>query len=74
MYAFLTGHFVKSFLYHPAVLYLALAGIHFTVRYIFRNFIKKEQPSKEIAVPVYAYILIGVILVQWVCKLLFGFH
>ena len=41
LYAFLTGHFAESFLYHPAILYLAFAGIHFTVRYIFRNFIKK---------------------------------
>lgn len=65
-----SGDIVKSFQYHPVVLYGVLAYIHFMGLYFFRHHgRKKDAPVREIQIDGYLYIAITVILIQWIVKI-----
>lgn len=64
------GNLLKSFQYHPVVLFGILAWFHFMGLYFYRKHFAKGKLQKEIQVPVYFYFAIAVILIQWVVKIL----
>lgn len=67
---FFLGDMLKSFQYHPMVIYGVLAYLHFMGLYFFRHHIKTgDAPAEEIQIPVYIYVAIAVILVQWLVKI-----
>lgn len=69
VYSLFSGEFLKSFLYHPVVLYGVVAYLHFMGLYFFRKHILKS--AKVIAIERYAYVAIAVILLQWVIKVIY---
>lgn len=68
------GHFLGSFCYHPAVLTAVILYIHFMIYYLYRKKWSKKTYEREIPVQIYAYILVVVILLQWIIKLVIIFH
>ena len=72
-YYLFTGDFMRSFLFHPAVLYGVFAYIHFMSLYWYRNHKAKTGVSREIPVQYYSYGALAVILLQWFGKLGTGF-
>ena len=76
---FLTGHFVKSFLYHPAVFYSIIMLIVYALSHIVHRIADKLDASNHLSTflkkipymlfhPGYFYVLIAIILFQWVIK------
>lgn len=66
-----SGEFIKSFLYHPVVIYGICAYLHFMGLYFYRHhFNRNDKNEKEIQIPIYIYIAIAVILIQWLAKIL----
>ena len=71
LYYLFQGKIFISFQYHPVVLYGVLAYLHFMGLYFYRSrFDPNKAAIKEIPIPVYAYIAIGVIIIQWIIKVL----
>ena len=68
-YYLFRGDPVKSFLYHPVVLYGIFAWFHFMGFYYYRHHFCGRNACKEIQIPIYLYIAIAVILVQWIVKI-----
>lgn len=68
------GEFWGSFVYHPAVITAVTLYIHFICKYFYRKKISHKVYAKEIPIAIYAYILAGVIIVQWVIKLALIFY
>lgn len=68
-YLFL-GDFAKSFYLNPTVIFGVLAYLHFMLLYYYRKHISGTISEKEIQVPYYLYAAIGVILTQWVIKII----
>jgi len=68
VYYLFHGDFLKSFQYHPVVIYGVLAYFHFMGSYFFRQRRKREE-DREIQIPVYLYLAIGIILIQWLVKI-----
>lgn len=65
-----SGNIFKSLQYHPVVVYGVLAYIHFMGLYFCRNYGKeKNSPVREIQIPVYLYVAVTVIVVQWLVKI-----
>lgn len=73
VYYLFTGDLLRSFQYHPAVLYGVFAYLHFMGLYFYRNHTSKTGVSKEIPVQYYVYGALAVILLQWFVKLGTGF-
>lgn len=69
-YYLFQGEFVKSFLYNPVIAYGILAYFHFMLLFFYRKHISKTIVSKEIHIPYYMYVAIGVLLIQWSVKLI----
>ena len=80
----LSGHFIKSFYYHPLVLYVALPGVFFmlsqTIYRIRRRACKTSSPENTSLCaltirPWYIYTACVVLILQWIIKnlLLFAF-
>ncbi|MGN0376924.1 MAG: DUF2752 domain-containing protein [Suilimivivens sp.] len=69
-YYLFSGDFISSFRFHPVVIYGVLAYIHFMGLYFYRHHLSKKKLTKEIQIPVYLYLAIGVILFQWLVKIL----
>lgn len=72
VYSLFLGDFLQSFLYHPVVLYGVVAYLHFMGLYFIRKHISRSP--KVIAVEKYAYVAIGIILLQWVIKVINLIH
>lgn len=71
VYNLFLGDFTKSFWYHPVVIYGVFAYLHFMGLYFYRHhFNKKGVEIKEIQIPVYIYVAIAIILIQWLVKIL----
>lgn len=65
-----SGNIVKSFQYHPVVIFGILAYVHFMGLYFYRHHRKKGSSLvKEIQIPVYVYTAAAVIIVQWLVKI-----
>lgn len=75
----LTGHFIKSFLYHPAVFYSVLILVLYALTNTIRKIAVRLVSSHKFTVllkklpcmqfhPGYFYVLAAIILVQWVVK------
>ncbi|MCR4806732.1 MAG: DUF2752 domain-containing protein [Lachnospiraceae bacterium] len=73
MIAFCQGHFIKSFLYHPAVPYAIIVYGFFMVKmFLLKHFgIGKEHPGRIL---IFIYLGIAVILIQWIVKLVLLLH
>lgn len=69
-YYLFAGDFVRSFQFHPVILYGVFAYFHFMGLYFYRHHISRQKMIKEIQIPVYLYIAIGIILLQWLVKIL----
>lgn len=75
--ALFQGHFIKSLIYHPAVPYTFIVYCVFMIRmFLLKHFgIGKEKDGRIL---VFIYIGIGLILVQWIVKLIlltgYGVH
>lgn len=69
-YYLFQGEFVKSFFYNPVVVYGTLAYIHYMLLYFYRKNISKTVINKEIHIEYYMYLAIGVLLIQWIIKLI----
>lgn len=72
-YYLFTGDLLRSFLFHPAVLYGVFAYFHFMGLYFYRKHKAKTGVSREIPVQYYVYGALAVILLQWFVKLGTGF-
>ena len=67
---FFRGELFLSLCYHPAVLTLAVCYLHFIILYLYRRSRhNKVTYRKEIPVQIYAYVFIGIVLLQWFVKL-----
>ena len=67
---FFRGELFLSLCYHPAVFTLAVCYLHFIILYLYRRFRhNKVTYRKEIPVQIYAYVFIGIVLLQWFVKL-----
>ncbi len=73
-YHLFLGELRNSLTYHPAVLFTAVAYLHFMFLYFYRKHISKGTKDKEIHVEYYAYAVVVVILLQWMVKLLDFFN
>lgn len=68
-YLFL-GDFVKSLELNPSVIFGVLAYFHFMLLYFYGKRLKNNLEKREIHIEYYLYAAIGVILVQWIMKLI----
>lgn len=67
MFCLLQGDWFTSFLYHPAVPYTAvMLGIYMISHTL--NIFTKGKVKAMLFRPIYFYILIAVILIQWIVK------
>ena len=75
--AFFQGHFIRSFLLHPAVPYaLIVTAVFMTKMFLLKHFgIGQEHPGRIL---VFVYIGIAIVLVQWIVRLVllvgYGIH
>lgn len=63
----LAGHFIKSFLYHPLVLYCVLVAVWFAVSYLLYWITKKPRYRLYLGNS-YVYAGIGIILLNFIVK------
>lgn len=71
LYYLFKGNILISFQYHPVVIYGVLAYLHFMGLYYYRHRSGKNRTEiRTIQIPVYVYIAIAVIIVQWIIKIL----
>ncbi len=61
---------MKSLELNPSVIFGVLAYFHFMLLYFYRKRLKKNLEKREIHIEYYLYAAIGVILVQWIMKLI----
>lgn len=73
VYNLFLGDFVKSFCYHPAVLFGLALYFHFMLLYFYRKHITHCIEKKEIHIEKYLYFLAGVIILQWMIKMILIF-
>lgn len=64
---FMQGKLIQSFLYHPAVPYSALLAGCYMISHTL-NIVTRGRIKAMLFRPVYFYVLIAVILVQWFVK------
>ncbi len=70
VYYLFLGDFIKSFCYHPAVLFGVAAYFHFMLLYFCRKHITGSVKQKEIHIEYYLYVLAGIIVLQWIVKII----
>lgn len=63
--ALLRGHLIESLRYHPVILYTAGLVIYYFVMNVL-NYVR--QLNRKIVKPIHFYIMIAVILIQWIIK------
>lgn len=61
---------MKSLELNPFVIFGVLAYFHFMLLYFYRKRLKNNLEKREIHIEYYLYAAIGVILVQWIMKLI----
>ena len=61
---------MKSLELNPSVIFGVLAYFHFMLLYFYRKRLKNKRVNREIHIEYYLYAAIGVILVQWIMKLI----
>ncbi|MBQ9134875.1 MAG: DUF2752 domain-containing protein [Lachnospiraceae bacterium] len=64
---FMQGDFVKSFLYHPVVPYTAVLITCYVLSHTL-NIFTKGKIKAMLFRPIYFYILIAILLIQWIVK------
>ncbi len=69
-YYLFQGDFIRSLTLNPSVIFGVLAYLHFMLLFFYRKHIKKNLKEKEISIEYYLYAAVGVILTQWVIKLI----
>lgn len=69
-YYLFQGDFVKSFELNPTVVFGITSYLHFMFLYFYRKHISRMIGTKEIHLQYYMYIAIGVILLQWLAKII----
>lgn len=69
-YYLFQGEFVKSFRFHPAVLFGVFAFFHFMALCFYRRHVSGSYENREIHMEYYLYAAVGVILTQWVIKMI----
>lgn len=67
MAALMRGDFVSSFLYHPAVPYTAVVLACYMISHTL-NIFTKGKVKAMLFRPIYGYLLIAIIIVQWIVK------
>lgn len=73
-YHLFLGEFGSSLYMHPAVIYGVLAYLHFMAVFFYRKHISKCIEEREIVIAYYMYIAVGIILLQWLVKLIIIFY
>ena len=68
--ALFKGNIIGSFMLNPAALYMVLAYLHFMILCFVRKNITKTNNEKRIRIEIYCYILIGILLLQWIVKII----
>ncbi len=63
----LEGNFWLSFKHHPAVLYFAVVIACYLISHT-ANLLSKGKTKAMLFRPIYFYILIAIILIQWIIK------
>lgn len=63
----LQGRFIKSFLYHPVVPYTAVLVTCYVLSHTL-NIFTKGKVKAMLFRPIYFYILIAILLIQWIVK------
>lgn len=69
VYYLFTGDIFKSVCFHPAVFYGVIAYLHFMILYFVRKHIRKNTEQKEIHIEYYLYLFAGVVVLQWIVKM-----
>ena len=64
------GKIFKSLICNPTVIFAVFEYIHFMALYFWRYHISKNIEIKKIRVDYYVYVLIGVIIIQWITKII----
>ena len=63
--ALIHGNYIESIRYYPAIIYLVVLFIY----YFIMNIISlAKKMHKKIVKPIHFYILIAIILIQWIVK------
>lgn len=63
----LEGDFVKSFIHHPVVLYTAVLVVCYMISHTI-SILSKGKIKAMLFRPIYFYIMIAIILIQWIVK------
>lgn len=64
---------VSSFCYNPTVLFCVFAYVQFMALYFTRKHITHTIEHKKIHIEKYLYVLVGVVILQWIIKLIITF-
>ena len=73
VYYLFLGQPITSIKYHPAVVYGVVSYFHFMILYYVRKNKKTGTPGKAILIEKYVYVLIVIILLQWIMKIILQF-
>lgn len=66
------GKLWLSLYFHPAVIAFVLMYVHFVVLYLLRKCrTGRKTYRKEIPVQIYAYVFVGIVIAQWIVKLVY---
>jgi hypothetical protein len=65
--ALLRGHWWKSLFFHPVVVYTTVILIVYSISHTL-NIITREKVPALMFKPGYFYVMIGIILLQWIIK------
>lgn len=66
------GKLWLSLYFHPAVIAFVLLYVHFVALYLLRKYrIGRKTYRKEIPVQIYAYVFVGIVIAQWIMKLVY---
>lgn len=66
------GKLWLSLYFHPAVPAFVVMYVHFVVLYLLRKYRPQLKTyRKEIPVQIYAYVYIGIVIAQWIAKLIY---
>lgn len=71
LYSLCRGEIFQSIRFHPAVAYMALAYLHYMIRCFYRRY-KNRKIDTTMHIERYLYILVVVILIQWLAKIAFA--
>lgn len=66
------GKLWLSLYFHPAVIAFVLLYVHFAALYLLRKYCTgRKTYRKEIPVQIYAYVFVGIVIAQWIVKLVY---